>query len=131
MGGVVGVGVLGVVGFGWGGAPAAGQATPQPADSRFSPHELVDTGHKFFGGVSRGLAQIIERAVSQWGLPNGYVLGQEAGGAFIGGPRFREGTMSAQKAGEFWVSLQGAARGLGIRGGSGRTMRLGDHPPPA
>jgi hypothetical protein len=27
---------------------------------------------------------VVEKAVSQWGLPNGYVLGQEASGAFIG-----------------------------------------------
>src|SRR5260370_25188002 len=78
---------LAVLAFGSSAAPAAAQATPQPADSRFSPHELVDTGHKFFGGVSRGLAQIIERAGSQWGLPHGYGLGQEAAGAVRGGPR--------------------------------------------
>src|SRR6266516_7502420 len=82
---IIRIAFLALLASGLGAAPAAAQATPQPADSRFSPHELVDTGHKFFGGVSRGLAQIIERAVSQWGLPNGYVLGQEAGGAFIGG----------------------------------------------
>jgi len=35
----------------------------------------------FFGGVSRrGLPGVIEKAISQWGLPNGYVLGEEAGG---------------------------------------------------
>jgi hypothetical protein len=29
---------------------------------------------------------VIEKAIGLWGLPNGYVLGEEAGGAFIGGP---------------------------------------------
>src|SRR5262249_59768630 len=64
--------------------------TPQPAGPAPSPfyssNEIVDAGHRFFGSVSRGLAQIVERAGSQFGLPNGYVLGQEGGGAFIGGP---------------------------------------------
>ena len=67
---------------------SAQQAQPQPlptpqqqGPATFGPDELVGAGHKFFGNVSRGLASIIERAVSQWGLPNGYVLGQEAGGA--------------------------------------------------
>src|SRR3982075_470907 len=72
-------------------APSASWAQARPAD-RFEPGELVETGHRFFGGVSRGLATILEKAVSQWGLPHGYVLGEEGGGAFFGGLRFGEGT---------------------------------------
>ena len=33
----------------------------------YTPDELVASGHRFFGNVSRGLASIIERAVSQGG----------------------------------------------------------------
>ena len=33
--------------------------------------------------------------MTQWGLPNGYVLGQEASGAFIGGLRYGDGRLSA------------------------------------
>src|SRR5260370_26872624 len=54
---------LAVLAFGSGAAPAAAQATPQPADSRVSPPELVDTGDKFFVGALPRLAPIIERAV--------------------------------------------------------------------
>src|SRR5262249_41945021 len=67
------------------------QQTPYPPPQRqagpetFGPDELVTAGHKFFGNVSRGLASVIERAVSQWGLPNGYVLGEEGSGAFVAG----------------------------------------------
>jgi hypothetical protein len=43
--------------------------------------------------VSRGLASVIERAVSQWGLPNGYMLGEEGSGAFVAGLRYGEGTL--------------------------------------
>jgi hypothetical protein len=43
---------------------------------------LIDAGHRFFGGVSHGLAMVVEKAVSQWGLPNGYILGQEASTSF-------------------------------------------------
>ena len=55
---------------------------PDPQRPAYTPGELVNAGHRFFGGVSSGLATLIEKAVSQWGLPNGYVLGEEAGGAF-------------------------------------------------
>ena len=64
--------------------PPYGVAPPpsqQPPANQFSSNEIIDAGHRFFGGVSRGLAEIVEKAVSQWGQPNGYVLGQEASGA--------------------------------------------------
>ncbi len=40
---------------------AAGQSSspPQPATNQFSPGELIETGHHFFGGVSRGLASVV------------------------------------------------------------------------
>src|SRR5581483_3877327 len=66
------------------GAPPPGPQ-PVPAASKFSSNELVNSGHKFFGTVSRGLAQVIEKAISNWGLPNGYILGEEASGAFVAG----------------------------------------------
>ena len=39
------------------------------APERYSSNEILDAGHRFFGGVSRGLAQIVERAFSTWGQP--------------------------------------------------------------
>jgi hypothetical protein len=71
--------------------------------NQYSSNEIIDAGHRFFGGVSRDLAQIIEKAVSQWGLPNGYILGEEASGAFIGGLRYGDGTLYARNAGDVRV----------------------------
>jgi hypothetical protein len=103
--------------------PSASWAQARPAD-RFEPGELLDTGHRFFGGVSRGLATIIEKAVSQWGLPNGYVLGEEAGGAFFGGLRYGEGTLYTKNAGDLKVYFQGPSLGWDIGGDGARTMML-------
>src|ERR671914_789934 len=72
----------------------------------------------------RGLASVIERAVSQWGLPNGYILGQEGGGAFIGGLRFGEGTLYTKNAGDLRVFWQGPSIGWDIGGDGDRTMML-------
>ena len=99
------------------------QAQPVPSD-RFEPGELVDAGHRFFGGVSRGLATIIEKAVSQWGLPNGYVLGEEAGGAFFGGLRYGEGMLYTKNAGDLKVFWQGPTVGWDFGGEGARTMML-------
>src|SRR5690348_3349173 len=67
-------------------APAVAQSS-----DRYSSNEILDAGHKFFGGVSRELASVLERAFSTWGQPNGYVLGQEGGGAIAAGLRYGEG----------------------------------------
>src|SRR5450755_4174495 len=57
--------------------PSEYQPPRAPDPNHYAPEELVGAGHRFFGNVSRGLASVIERAVSQWGLPNGYILGDE------------------------------------------------------
>jgi hypothetical protein len=110
--------VLIVAGFGL--SPAAAQQGREG----FSPDELVGAGHKFFGTVSRGLAQVIEKAVSQWGLPNGYVLGQEAGGAFVAGLRYGDGTLYTKNAGDLHVFWQGPSVGFDWGGEGARTMML-------
>jgi len=108
------------------GVPALAQAPApaQPQSDRFETGELVDAGHRLFGGVSRGLATIIEKAVSQWGLPNGYVLGEEAGGAFVGGLRYGEGSLYTKNAGDLRVYWQGPTLGWDFGGEGARTMML-------
>ena len=96
----------------------------QPSPATFGPDELVGAGHKFFGNVSRGLASIIERAVSQWGLPNGYVLGEEGSGAFVAGLRYGEGTLYTKNAGDLRVYWQGPSVGFDWGGDGARTMTL-------
>jgi hypothetical protein len=110
-------------------APAAAQSAPPPGtltaeESRFNATEIVNAGHNFFGTVSRGLAEIVERAVSKWGLPNGYVLGEEAGGAFVAGLRYGEGMLYTKNAGDLKVYWQGPSIGWDVGGEGARTMML-------
>ena len=91
---------------------------------RFTTGELVDNGHRFFGSVSRGLAQVVEEAGRRWGQPNGYVLGQEASGAFVGGVRYGEGVMYTRNAGDQRVYWQGPSIGFDVGGDGDRTMML-------
>jgi hypothetical protein len=100
-------------------APALAQAPEQ-----YSSNEILDTGHRFFGSVSRGLASVVERAFSTWGQPNGYILGQEGGGAFIGGLRYGEGVLYTKNAGDLRVYWQGPTLGWDIGGEGARTMML-------
>jgi hypothetical protein len=83
-----------------------------------------NAGHRFFGTVSGAFASVIEHAVSQWGLPNGYVLGEEAGGAFFGGLRYGEGMLYTKNAGDLKVFWQGPSVGWDFGGEGARTMML-------
>ena len=106
--------------------PTVGPApVPPPAPAnQFSSNELIDAGHRFFGGVSRGLAMIVEKAVSQWGQPNGYILGEEASGAFVGGLRYGDGTLYTKNAGDLRVFWQGPSIGFDAGADGARTMML-------
>lgn len=105
--------------------PPPSNAPPSAAHAdRFSSSDLLASGHRFFGGVSRGLAQIIEKAVSQWGLPNGYILGEEASGAFFAGLRYGDGILYTKNAGDLKVFWQGPSLGFDAGGEGARTMML-------
>ena len=106
-------------------AQSAQPLPPQPAASnQFSPEELIAAGHHFFGGVSRGLAMVMQKAFSRWGQPNGYILGEEAGGAFVGGLRYGDGTLYTKNAGDLRVFWQGPTVGFDAGADGARTMML-------
>ena len=108
-------------------AAVAGSAAPaaaQAVQGGYTMNEVVGTGHSFFGTTSGGLAQLLERAFQQYGLPNGYILGQEAAGAFIGGLRFGEGTLYTKNAGQRKIFWQGPSLGFDFGGDGARTMML-------
>jgi hypothetical protein len=98
--------------------------TQPPRANQYSSNEVIDAGHHLFGGISRELATIVEKAVSQWGLPNGYVLGEEASGAFIGGLRYGEGRLYTKNAGDLRVFWQGPSLGFDAGADGARTMML-------
>jgi len=100
-----------------------GSAAAQ-SQGHYSNNEIVDKGHQFFGSVSRGLASVVEKATSQWGQPNGYILGQEGSGAFVAGVRYGEGTLYTKNAGDLKVYWQGPTLGLDWGGDGARTMML-------
>lgn len=104
--------------------PPVGAVEDFGRPNSFRASEVVDNGHKFFGSVSRGLALTVEEATKRWGEPNGYILGQEAAGAFVGGLRYGEGTLYTRNAGERRIYWQGPSLGFDVGGEGARTMML-------
>ncbi len=101
----------------------AGPAAAQQSNG-YSIEEVVAQGHNFFGTTAGGLASVVEHAFQQNGVPNGYILGEEAAGAFIGGLRYGEGTLFTKNAGEHRVYWQGPSIGLDAGGDGARMMVL-------
>ena len=102
-------------------SPAA--AAPQQGDT-FSSDEIVVAGQRFFGEISGGLATLVERAVSHYGLPNGYIIGQEGSGAIIGGVRYGDGVLYTKIEPSRQVYWQGPSVGWDFGGDGNRTMML-------
>ncbi|WP_185983280.1 DUF1134 domain-containing protein [Aureimonas mangrovi] len=99
-------------------APASAQ------QSGYTMDEIVQEGHNFFGSTAGGLASVVENAFQRFGLPNGYILGEEGGGAFIGGLRYGEGTLFTKNAGEHRLFWQGPSVGLDAGADGARMMML-------
>jgi hypothetical protein len=107
-------------------APESGPYVPPEAESKdtFSPDEIKEAGHRFFGRVSMEFARVVEYAFQRAGRPNGYILGEEAGGAFIAGVRYGEGTLYTKDAGEHRLYWQGPSVGYDFGAEGSKTMVL-------
>jgi hypothetical protein len=108
------------------GASAATSDSGPPAatNDTYTADEIVSAGHRFFGEISGSLATLVERAVSHYGLPNGYIIGQEGSGAFIGGLRYGDGVLYTKTEGRTQVYWQGPSIGWDVGGDGNRTMML-------
>jgi len=95
-----------------------------PRDGTYSMREITSAGHGFFGAASRGLASVIEYAFRQQGRPNGYILGEDAGGAFVAGLRYGRGTLYTRDAGDHPVFWQGPSIGYDAGGDGSKVMTL-------
>lgn len=107
-----------------------GYPTPQGPPQQQSGYrgyeqgEIVGAGHRFFGSISQGLASAVEYVFKSQGRPNGYILGQDAGGAFVVGLRYGEGTLYTKDAGDHRVFWQGPTIGYDAGAEGSKTMTL-------
>ena len=100
---------------------------PPPAEysrSSYEQGEIIAAGHRFFGSISQGLASAVEYAFKSQGRPNGYILGEDAGGAFVVGLRYGEGHLYTKSAGTHRVYWQGPSVGYDAGAEGSKTMVL-------
>ncbi len=105
-------------------APAVALAYGEERPIVYTSNDVILSGHRFFGSISRSLADVVQTATQRWGQPNGYILGEEAGGAFVGGLRYGEGKLYTRNAGDQRVFWQGPSIGFDSGVDGDRTMML-------
>jgi len=93
-------------------------------DDTYSENEVIDAGHRFFGSVSRGLAKAVQSLFKSSGRPNGYILGEDAGGAFVAGLRYGEGYLHTKYEGRRRIYWQGPSVGYDFGGEGSKVMVL-------
>src|SRR4051812_32647463 len=76
----------------------AADAAKKDPDDTYDQDSIIKDAADFFGSTTEGLAKVIEKAFKDNGRPNGYIKGEEAGGAVTVGLRYGNGTLQ-MKAG--------------------------------
>lgn len=104
------------------GTPAAG-ADGEPGNT-YQQDDLIAAAGGVFGDGAEGLARIIEDILEDQGEPNGYIVGREAGGAFIFGLRYGSGTLYHAVEGERPVYWTGPSIGFDIGANGASTFVL-------
>jgi hypothetical protein len=105
----------------------AGQAASQNGEvgpQTYTQDETLDAAKNFFGGTSEGLAKAIEKAFSENGRPNAYIVGTEGSGAVIVGLRYGEGTLYYKGGGSMKVYWQGPSVGFDFGGNASKVFTL-------
>ncbi len=126
----------------------APQAQPQPADTDVAPgwvdpdgnradtamvgiqsdtykeDDLIGAAEGVFGEGAEGVARMIQNLLKEQGEPNAYIVGREAGGAFILGARYGSGTMFHKVEGERPVYWTGPSIGFDAGANAGNTFVL-------
>ncbi len=103
-------------------APASAPA-PAPAGT-FQEEDVIAKAEGVFGKGAEGLADIVRKTFKERGEPNGYIVGREAGGAFIVGVRYGSGTLFHKVEGERKVHWTGPSVGFDIGGDGSKVFAL-------
>ena len=106
------------------GTPYSSQAKNQSETGTYSADEIVEGGHRWFGTTTKGLAKAVETVFAQSGRPSGYIIGEEASGAFFGGLRYGEGTLFMKDGTNKKVYWQGPSVGFDLGGNGSRVLVL-------
>jgi len=95
----------------------------------YDQDSIIKDATEFFGKSTEGLAKVIEKAFKDHGRPNGYIKGEEAGGAITVGLRYGNGTLNLKAGGTRKVYWQGPSVGFDLGANASKVFVLVYHLP--
>ena len=104
-------------------APAAAPPPP-PATQTYAEEDVLGAAEDVFGNGAEGLAEIVRKTFKDRGQPNAYIVGREAGGAFIVGVRYGSGMLYHKVEGERKIHWTGPSVGFDIGGDGSKVFAL-------
>lgn len=90
----------------------------------YSQADVMKEADAFFGKGAAGLADVIAKAFKEQGEPNGYIMGNEGGGAIGVGVRYGKGTLKMHDGSTREVYWQGPSIGFDVGGNAAKTFVL-------
>ena len=109
-------------------APAQSAAgLPRISDAQrdtYKEDDLIGAAEGVFGKGAEGLATLIRGVLKKQGEPNAYIVGREAGGAFVLGARYGSGTLYHKVEGQRPVYWTGPSAGFDFGAEAGSTFVL-------
>ncbi len=104
-------------------AAIAGPIEQDPSTT-YREDDLIGAAEGVFGKGAKGVAELIQKLLKDQGEPNAYIVGREAGGAFIVGARYGSGTLFHKVEGERPVYWTGPSVGFDFGANAGSTFVL-------
>jgi len=102
----------------------AQQANAADPASTYKEDDLIGAAEGVFGKGAEGVAKMIQGLLKEQGQPNGYIVGREAGGAFVVGLRYGSGTLYHKVEGQRPVYWTGPSIGFDAGANAGNTFVL-------
>ena len=90
----------------------------------FEEEIVVREAESFFGRGARGLADVLNRVLNDKGPPEGYIKGEEGGGAVGIGLRYGRGTLYMSDGSQTPVYWRGPSIGVDFGGSAAKTFVL-------
>lgn len=108
-------------------AASKGQEAPV-VDGRnkntYTEEEVIAAGREFLGGTAKGLANVVHKIFAEFGEPNAYIRGEEAGGAIGVGLVYGDGVLVLKDGTTQKVYWQGPSAGWDFGGNASKVFTL-------
>lgn len=105
-------------------ASADGVTAAGPVNTTYHEDDLIGAAEGVFGKGAKGVASLIHDLLRKQGEPVGYIVGREAGAAFIVGLRYGSGTLCHKIEGRRAVYWTGPSVGFDAGASGGSTFVL-------